>query len=234
MGLFDLFGRKTKRRENEDGEKDKETEIFEAKSDMRVEVTTFEDDRLLFVAKLMGMRGDAAKLYQYSEMSAFQKTESEAIHVRIRGYSDHDRKAVHMEGFILPDQNHVWLVQNLTVKKMNNDRAFFRLNTDTDASIVTLGAGGSGERVCRLKNISVGGVCISAEDEYHEGDKFLLKVKLLEDMPQSIMYCQVLRIIKKTGSDFQYGCCFLEMTEEDQEKIIKNIFEAQRKMRASS
>ena len=47
------------------------------------------------------------------------------------------------------------------------------------------------------------------------------------------MYCQVLRIIKKDGDEYEYGCQFLEVTEEDQEKIIQNIFEAQRIMRAA-
>ena len=79
----------------------------------------------------------------------------------------------------------------------------------------------------------MGGAGIRTEDEFHEGDKFLLKVKLLEDRPPSVMYCQVLRIIKNDEDACEYGCQFLEVTEEDQEKIIQNIFEAQRIMRAA-
>lgn len=235
MGLFGLFGKKDKRQQNQESSKARGIDEYEIYSGMRVEVTTFAEDRLLFVAKLMGLQKDTAKLYQYSELITAHITEPEAesIHVKIRGYSDHERKAVHMEGFILPEQNHIWQVEALSIKKVNNDRAFFRLSTDIEAAITTFGGFGAGEKTCRMLNISVGGACIRTEDEYHENDKFLLKVKLLEDRPPSVMYCQVLRIIKHEGEEYEYGCQFLELTEEDQEKIIQNIFEAQRIMRAA-
>ena len=89
----------------------------------------------------------------------------------------------------------------------------------------------AGERPCKLLNISVGGAGIGSEYQYQMGDKFLLKVKLLEDRPVSAMYCQVLRVIEKENAPFEYGCQFLELTEEDQEKITQNIFAAQRKKR---
>ena len=91
-----------------------------------------------------------------------------------------------------------------------------------------------GEKPCVMLNISVGGACVSSEYKYHEGDKFLLKVKLLEDRPESVMFCQVLRIVEKSEQRFEYGCRFLELTEEDQEKIIQNIFAAQRQKRGHS
>lgn len=235
MGLFGLFGKKDKRHESQESSKARGINDYEMYSNMRVEVTTFAEDRLLFVAKLMGVQKDTAKLYQYSELitSHITEPEAESIHVKIRGYSDHEKKAVHMEGFILPHENHIWQVEALSIKKVNNDRAFFRLSTDIEAVITMFGGLGAGEKTCRLLNISVGGACIRTEDEFHEGDKFLLKVKLLEDRPPSVMYCQVLRIIKNDEDACEYGCQFLEVTEEDQEKIIQNIFEAQRIMRAA-
>ena len=84
-----------------------------------------------------------------------------------------------------------------------------------------------------MLNISIGGACISTEYQFHEADRFLLKVNLLEDRPLSVMYCQVLRIIEKNENIFEYGCKFLELTEEDQETITQNIFEAQRKQRST-
>lgn len=91
MGIFHLFGRKAKEAPApQAGEAQEELEIY---SGMRVEVTTMEG-RLLFVAKLLGLHDDKAELHQYSESDEFQ--EGESIHVRIRGYSDHDRKAVYM------------------------------------------------------------------------------------------------------------------------------------------
>ena len=119
-----------------------------------------------------------------SEAAEAGETQEEAsqggpLHVRIRGYSDHEKKAVYMEGFITPGQKHTWKVESLTVARIGNERAFFRLDTDLDAVVTTFGGFSAGEQNCRMLNISVGGACILTEQKFHEGDKFLLKVKLL-------------------------------------------------------
>ena len=61
MKLRNLFGRKADAppREMEKGNDGDALEIY---SGMRVEVTAF-DGRMLFVAKLMGLRGNQAELY---------------------------------------------------------------------------------------------------------------------------------------------------------------------------
>ena len=62
----------------------------------------------------------------------------------------------------------------------------------------------------------------------------MLTVKLFEDREVSAMFCQVLRIISRGEDNYEYGCQFLELNENDQEKITQNIFAAQRKMRGFS
>lgn len=228
MGFLDLFKRHEK--EKPPVVKPDPIEDLEAYSGMRVEVTTF-DGRLLFVAKLQRLRGSMAELYQYSEADIPQ--DAEPMRVRIRGYHDHQRKAVYMEGTISPGPMHVWQVEELVVARIGNDRAFFRLSTDIEATATTFGGIGAGEKPCRLLNISVGGACISSEYPYREGDKFLLKVKLMEDRDISAMFCQVLRIIDKGNSMYEYGCRFLELNENDQEKITQNIFAVQRRQRGT-
>ena len=188
--------------------------------------------RSLFVAKLLGIRGNRAELHQYSEAAAFQG--EPPLPVRIRGYSDRDRKAVYMEGLITPLPQNIWQVEELTISKVGNDRAFFRLETNLDATATMFSGLELGEKPCRLLNISVGGASIRSECRYHQGDKFLLKVKLLEDRPVSAIFSQVVRIIEKEGGKFEYGCQFLELTEEDQEKITQNIFAVQRQKRSRS
>lgn len=198
-------------------------------SGMRVEVTT-PDGHILFAAKLMDYRGSRAKLYQYSEVSI--DVGEEPIKVRIRGYNDRSRKAVYMEGVISPLPKHVWQVEGLMVAREGNDRAFFRLDVDLDATVTTFGGFGSGDYHCRLVNISVGGACIKSDHLHHEGDKFLLKVKLMEDRDISTMFCEVMRAMAKGDGTFEYGCRFLELTENDETRITQNIFDFQRKKRA--
>ena len=98
MRLFDLFGKGGKEQPQDTEKKAEENEPAEltAYSGMRVEVTTF-DGTLLFVAKLTNLWKDQARLEQYSESElSEEKEEEEPLHVRIRGYSDHERKAVYM------------------------------------------------------------------------------------------------------------------------------------------
>lgn len=225
MKLFSLFEKRPKPQPVEEQRPEEDLELY---SGMRVEVTTFEG-QLLFVAKLLGLNGNRAQLHLYSE--AALSPESEPLRTRIRGYSDHERKAVYMEGTIVPTDKSIWPVEELTLCKISNDRAFFRLSTNLDASATMFSGLSMGEKPCKLLNISVGGASISSACRYHMGDKFLLKVKLLEDRPISAIFSQVVRITEKDDGKFEYGCQFLELTEEDQEKITQNIFTVQRQKR---
>lgn len=196
---------------------------------MRVEVTTH-TGQILFVAKLLGLHGNKAELHQYSESEITKDVES--IHVRIRGYSDYERKAVYMEGVITPGPKHIWQVEELTVLRVGNDRAFFRLDTNLDATATMFSGLAMGERPYKLLNIGVGGASVGSEYRYHEGDKFLLKVRLLEDRPESAVFTRIVRIIEEDDGKFEYGCRFIELTDQDQ--ITRNIFAAQRKKRGRS
>ena len=231
MGIFNLFGKRTKEQPPQKNDRAGEAEELDIYSGIRVEVTTAEG-RLLFVAKLLGLHGDKAELHLYSESEIGEDTEP--LHAKIRGYSDHERKAVCMEGVITPGPQHIWQVEELTVVRTGNDRAFFRLDTNLDATATMFSGLSMGEKPCKLLNISVGGASVSSECRYHEGDKFLLKVRLLEDRPESAMFAQIVRVIEKEGTPIEYGCQFLELTEADQEKITRNIFAAQRQKRGGT
>ena len=231
MSLLELFRKRAKERPPQEDKDTNGTEELDIYSGMRVEVTTAAG-QILFVAKLMGLHGDKAELHQYSESEIGKDVET--IHARIRGYSDYERKAVYMEGIITPGPKHIWQVEELTIVRVGNDRAFFRLTTNLDATATMFSGLAMGEKPCKLLNISVGGASVSSEYRYHEGDKFLLKVRLLEDRPESAMFSQIVRVVEKDEGKFEYGCRFLELTEVDQEQITRNIFAAQRQKRGRS
>lgn len=231
MKLFDIWRKRAEETPAQKNEKAAEEESLDIYSGMRVEVTT-DAGQILFVAKLMGLHGDKAELHQYSEAAIVKDVET--IHARIRGYSDYERKAVYMEGIITPGPKHIWQVEELTIVRVGNDRAFFRLTTNLDATATMFSGLAMGEKPCKLLNISVGGASVSSEYRYHKGDKFLLKVRLLEDRPESVMFSQIVRVVEKDEGKFEYGCRFLELTEVDQEQITRNIFAAQRQKRGRS
>ncbi len=231
MSLLELFRKRAKERPPQEDKDTNGTEELDIYSGMRVEVTTAAG-QILFVAKLMGLHGDKAELHQYSEAAIVKDVET--IHARIRGYSDYERKAIYMEGIITPGPKHIWQVEELTIVRVGNDRAFFRLTTNLDATATMFSGLAMGEKPCKLLNISVGGASVSSEYRYHKGDKFLLKVRLLEDRPESVMFSQIVRVVEKDEGKFEYGCRFLELTEVDQEQITRNIFAAQRQKRGRS
>ena len=229
MSLLELFRKRAKERPPQEDKDTNGTEELDIYSGMRVEVTTAAG-QILFVAKLMYPRGSTAELHQYSE-SDLATAPEEPIAVRIRGYNDHEKKAVYLEGLISSQPKHIWRVEDLKLARTGNDRAFFRLETNIDATVNKLSGRNSGEKPCKLLNISIGGARLSSAYEYWEGDKLLLTVKLMEDREPSIMYCQILRAISQENSKYEYGCQFLELNEMDQEKITQNIFAVQRKQR---
>ncbi len=224
MKLFGLFKKQEKEQPPQKTEEISREEGLEAYSGTRTEVTTL-DGELLFVAKLTGVRGTEAELQQFSEASV--PADSEPIHVRIRGYVDHEKKAVHLEGVIAPVRKNIWSVEGLVLHKAGNDRAFFRLETNRDGTATMYSGLEAGEKPCKLLNISIGGASIRSKAKYYEGDKFLLKISLMDNGPESAIYSEVKRVIEKEYGEFEYGCQFLELRDEDQEKITKNIFDAQ-------
>lgn len=227
MGLFGLFGKKAQRPEAAPVEKEPETAELESYAGMKAEVTS-PDGQLLFTAKLLGLHETRAELHQTAWAPISRQVE-EPLAVRIRGYDDRASKAVYLEGTILPAAaDHVWAVEDLTLVKTGNDRAFFRMDVNMDASFTPVGQIGAVEEPCKLLNISVGGVRIAASNRHDSGDKLLLSVKLDPEKGASTMLCQILRIIEReTG--YEYGCRFIELNGADEDRIMQIIFDLQRK-----
>lgn len=231
MKLFDLFSKSA----------DRDTKELEIYSGMRVVVEDLEG-KMLFIAKLQEPLRDTAQLYQYSEAENIENTPKESfentknavpVPVKIRGYNEWEDRAVFMEGLITPGPKRIWQVENLNIIRIENERSSLRVNTALDAVMFESAEAGAAEadtaesaaggRICKLLNISVGGAGIASEHRYYKGDKFLLKIKLLEDSPAFIVYCEVLRVVQKDVSRYEYGCQFLELTDTVQEQITQNI-----------
>lgn len=197
----------------------------EVYSGMRVEATSMDGQRLLFAAKMQDIQQNTAELYQYTEPT--MPNPEEPMRVRIRGYNDRTNHAVYMEGTITPGEKHIWHVEDLVLVRAGQDRAFYRLETNLDATATSFQGFNAGEKPCKLINISVGGACVGSAERYREHDKFLLKVQLLEDRDVSVLLCQVLRVVEKEDGKFEYGCRFLGLNENAEAKISQNIFTAQ-------
>ena len=223
MGLFDRFKKRTVEEAAEPVLPD-----LSPYSDLAVEVSGM-DGQLLFMARLTILLRGRAELRQLSSSPLDEDVES--LPVRIRGYQKSADQAVCLEGTISPQPvRYVWEVENLRLTQVGNDRAFFRLNTNVEAKAILENMVGT-ETPCRLLNISVGGARIRSDYVWQEGDRFLLKVRLLEDREVSELSCQILRVVKQTPP-YEYGCQFLNLSEADQDRITENIFAAKRRKRS--
>lgn len=230
MKLLGIFGNKAEKGAARKAKSINDLKALEIYSGMRV-VVEDQEGQVLFIARLQDLQGDTARLYQYSDTEAIQDTDAEAVRhkepvqVKMRGYNDHKRTAVFMEGTISQKQKHIWQVEDLVITEVENERFFSRFDTDIDAVITMPGSRDGGEISCRLQNISVGGAGLCSGHRYYKGDRFFLKVKLLEEKPVVTLYCEVLRVIEKDPDRFEYGCQFLELTEAGQEEIARELEE---------
>jgi len=81
------------------------------------------------------------------------------------------------------------------------------------------------------KDISGGGVCFIAQEEFETGDLVLTKIPVEQE--ELILKAQILRKerIEHPAYRFMYGCKFVGVTQNEIDKIVKFIFAQQKKMR---
>lgn len=108
------------------------------------------------------------------------------------------------------------------VEMPQNKREYARINTETQAIFKVLGEpidlSGTGYLKTTTKNISNGGLCISAPRKITKG--YIVKVGLeLETSEKPISaFCEV-KWCAKSGSEFEAGLKFLGLEDEDMENL---------------
>lgn len=230
MGLFGLFGKSPKQREEEESQRRAKIEDLEIYSGMRVEVTS-DDGRMFLVARLTGLRGDRAQLRPATEGSSLIALE-QPVPVNLRGYSSKENKAVIMKCTARSGGNNIWLAEHLSLIKRSNDRAFFRMGISIPGRLALMGKPDAQAEDCRLLNISVGGACVSTGLRHNVGDKFLLQTKLTPNSEPLQVVSQIVRINERRYGSFEYGCRFLNLSDGEEERILQVIFDMQRQGRA--
>lgn len=223
MGLFGLFGKKAAKTPPTEPE----GPFLEDYAGMQAEVTDLEG-RLLFTAKLLGVEEDHGNLHLLSDASVPGELK-EPLPVRLRGYSIRKSKAAHMEGVMHPSADEkIWRVEKLTLSKLENERAYFRMDVAIDAGLTAVGRPGAEEEPCKLVDLSVGGVRIASANQHQVGERLLLSVDLTPGKAPSTILCQILRVIAQEG-DYEYGCRFIELSDADEDRIVQVMFALQRR-----
>ena len=194
-------------------------------SGMQVEVLSSEGN-LLFIARLSVSDSGKAKLWQVSE--GFIPPFEPPLPVKLRGYFEHDKKAVHFEGEASLTQENLWELENLRLISEENDRAFFRENTQLTGDVRLVGWVGAESKPCDIVNLSAGGVCIRSAEEYQKGDKLLLTTALHDGAEPVTLLCEVRRVTLKPNGQNEFGCRFVNLDGPREDQIAETIMELQR------
>lgn len=135
------------------------------------------------------------------------------------------------EQTLAAEHNFFWRMEDLKLVKVKNQRAFFRLETNLDAAIISLDKFRNKEEFAKVLNISVNGVGVGTTYPCCVGDKLLLKVCLASPWEEENLLCRVMRIEEKGVSGFVYGCQFMDQDEKDREHMLQKLLELEQRMR---
>lgn len=215
MGLLDWL----RNRSNGEDEVD-----YEQYSGMRFEVMD-DRERLIFIA-FFTVGDDGTVVLRPIVPPRYPPT-GKYYPVLMRGYQQSTKKAIHMEGDISPAGNGNWLVDELKVTGVDNDRAFYRQVTSVGGMVVPMHQRGLNAIPCRVLNISAGGVCIQTGAECMVGEKMMLRTTLFDDWRIAPQMCTVRRATRRRTL-FEYGCEFSDLSPGVEEHISKSIMEMQR------
>ena len=161
MGLFDAFRKSPKERRVEEAHRRAMKEDLEVYSGMRVEVTSG-DSRIFLVARLLELRGDRAQLEPGADGSLMTRSD-EPMKVTLRGYSSKEGRAVSMEGTIRMGAGKLWQLENLALVDRAENRANVRIETSISGGFTVDARPGIPEENCTVRNMGMGGVCLSAQ-----------------------------------------------------------------------
>ena len=200
---------------------------------MRVEVLLHKNGALLFTAKLVVTTGGLGELQLLSEDNGPELEEGEQLPVLLRGYDEGTQRAIHLEGNAERFSSTLWRIEQLRVTGRENDRAYYRQDIDVAGDVMRVGQlNGLPEiKHCMVLNISVGGVCIQADERYNMGDRLLLRSRMLSGGGEIALFCTVRRVVERRGSTFEYGCCFDKLDAYAEDQIAKAIMDLQMKRR---
>ena len=213
MGLFDFLKRHKSPPPAEEtppppAEKQPEGPPPELYDGMRIEVMTPEN-HLLYVGRL--------KIYSASILEIRSESDGElprALYkqaVKLRGFQ-RNSEAFTLNGTICHSSPAFWHVENIRFLQREDQRSFFRQNTDTEATFVLDGHWPDEAVPCRILDLSAGGLRITTKEQLFT------------------ITCQIRRAAEQQMGSFEYGCQFIGLPPKDQERLLQVIFVLQRKM----
>lgn len=121
----------------------------------------------------------------------------------------------------------MWKLDRLRFFCEQERRVYYRQKIDAGALVRRLADGEYTEEVvCKILDVSMGGVQFRCRETFHVGDRLLLTMPHLaaEEEP-FILTCR----IRREGGEYTYGCEFEKVPAREHERLFRAILSAQRK-----
>lgn len=192
-------------------------------SGMLVEVLTVEN-HLVFVGVLEIL--DRGLIQIREETGRYVPQVEYNTKVKLRAFQRNEW-VMALYGQVCGSNSEFWRLDRLEALRTEEKRNFFRQNIRVEALIRALRDGEA--KSCRILDVSAGGVLIRCKEEFRLGELVRLSgVHLLEKEDVFNFTCRVQRAIPD-GSYTNYGCQFEQLTEKDEDRLMRVILVLQRK-----
>lgn len=223
MGLFSVFRKEPKAPPPED-------DFPELQNGMRVEVLTPTEVEL-FTGRIRLLESEVVEVRALD--GGFVPRAVYGQQVRIRGTLEDGRGFV-LEGSVGPNAPDFWRIERLRPPRTNQHREDFRQHVGAEGVVCPSEQFRGQKQPCRILDMSASGGRVITRAIFKEEGTFYLRVALLPRETPFVLTCLVKRVdvLTKPGSPtrkFEYGCQFIDMPEQERERLIQSIFELQRK-----
>lgn len=206
---------------------------LEVEIGMLLEVLT-ENNDVLFRARVVDFDGDSLRIQNDNGGEVPPVVYNSEY--KLRGYLDDDRRVVY-HGTVCGSTRTMWKMDQLANWFTWEKREFFRQNISVEAVLTRIKWNGDkaddpmreeDEYNCKLLDVSGGGVLIACDASFNAGDQ--LRVGNAEILPEAEPFsfrCSIRRVEQARYTNL-YGCQFLRMSPNEQDRLVRAIFTLQR------
>lgn len=200
---------------------------------MLLEVLT-ENNEVLFRARVTDFDGDSIRLE--NSMGGSVPPVMYNSEYKLRGHLSDDRRVVY-HGTVCGSTSTMWKMEQLANWFTWEKREFFRQNISVEAVLTRIKWAEDKpddppreeeEYNCKLLDVSGGGVLIACDGTFSAGDQLRVgNAEILPDAEPFSFRCSVRRADQARYTNL-YGCQFLRMRPNEQDRLVRAIFTLQR------
>lgn len=198
---------------------------------MTVVVLTL-DNELLFLGKIDQIANNSIQIREVSGSHLPQVIYNSEV--KLRGFLKGMRPFM-LYGMICGSTERMWKVDRLQVLYTEEKRSFFRQRVSTHAQVTRVGNDMISDSpqvhcdLCHILDISIGGLLFASKELYQTGEHLLISDAQIVPGESPFSFTCCVRRVEKGHKNDLYGCQFEKLTANEQDRILRALFIAQKK-----